>query len=118
MDYHSLEQLDDTQQEKVVFKISIGYTLLNSEYPILRIWKSNQDDAEDEGTISLDEGADFLLIWKDSGEVKIDKLTDDQWELLNLIADGLSLGDIVLRGDIMQVFPEIIRKNCLIGYSV
>lgn len=47
---------------------------LDSRYPVLKIWQSNQPGCVDDDCIDLDAGADCLLIRCEHGEVVIEKL--------------------------------------------
>lgn len=49
---------------------------LDSRYPILTIWQSNQPSCTDDVCIDLDDGADSLLIRREQGEVVIEQLRE------------------------------------------
>ena len=62
--------------------------LIESCYPILRIWRVNQPDAEDQ-TVDLGEGGEWLLV-QVKGGAKI--MTHDDWNQLYKIGVMLSAG--------------------------
>jgi len=66
--------------------------LVASPYPVLRIWKTNQDDAAGADRVALDEGADALLVRRDSGGVSIERLAVAEHVWLAALAGGASLG--------------------------
>lgn len=56
--------------------------LLKSEYPIDKIWETNQENYEGETNISLDEGPVWLLVFRCHYDLKIESLEKEVWEFL------------------------------------
>jgi hypothetical protein len=62
--------------------------LLESRFPILRIWEANQDEAED-ASVDLDSGEDRLLVIRRRLDVLIERLSPGDYQLLAGCQKGL-----------------------------
>ena len=69
--------------------------LVESRYPVLRIWQANQDDYEGDEQISLDGGPDRLLIRREPDGVTIERIGAGEFAWLGALAAGLSLGEAI-----------------------
>jgi hypothetical protein len=65
--------------------------LIASRYPILAIWEANQSD--DPGTVELDAGGDWLIVFRDGLERQILRLSPGEFALLGALAQGMTLGE-------------------------
>jgi hypothetical protein len=76
--------------------------LIISEYPIHKIWKTNQDHHIGEIIVNLDEGPAYLLVWRTDLQLRIDSLEKQEWEILD---------EINANGDLSVFFEsEFIKK--------
>ena len=69
--------------------------LVDSRYPILRIWQANQGDCTARERIALDGGPDRLLIRRESDGVTIERVVAGEYAWLAALAAGLSLGEAI-----------------------
>jgi len=67
--------------------------LLDSEFPILRIWQVNQDDSECMETVDLSAGPTRLLIIRRGLEVDLEILGPSEHALLHALAGGRTFAD-------------------------
>ena len=67
--------------------------LVSSDFPIVRIWCTNQDDRNDSQTIDLREGADFVLVRRERDAVELRRLPSPEFALLRALNRGATLGD-------------------------
>ncbi len=65
--------------------------LVASAYPVLRIWRSNQDGYEGADRVSLDEGGDALLVRREAAAVTIERLAEPEFAWLDALARDASL---------------------------
>lgn len=93
LDVDLLSKLGDEEKNALVLTLPPGSTLIASTYPIYHIWQANQSESNDE-TVSLDEGEDRLLVWRNDLDVCIDSLSENEWILLEAIEQRKNLGDI------------------------
>jgi hypothetical protein len=69
--------------------------LVASPYPVLRIWQVNQDGFEGDDRVSLDAGADRLLVKREDAGVTIERLAPGTHAFLLPLAGGSTLGEAV-----------------------
>ena len=106
----------------MVFALSHSARLLRSEYPVSRIWTINQPGAESDEQISLDDGPEYLLIWRQGFECRIELLSKDQWSLLSALQDDLDFQSLInetnLGDEIGQLIPEMVQKGWITGLEL
>jgi hypothetical protein len=86
-----LAKVDPASYGKLGFTLHPSSRFLVSDYPILKIWQSNQDDYEGNEQINLDEGGCHLLIYRPEWDVVIFPLSEAEYQFLNLLAMELTL---------------------------
>jgi hypothetical protein len=69
--------------------------LVDSRYPILRIWQANQGDCKAGEPVSLDAGPDLLLIRREPDGVTIERVGAGEYAWLAALAKGFSLGEAI-----------------------
>jgi hypothetical protein len=70
------------------FRLHPTARLLDSRYPVLRIWETNQQGFAGEGRISLDEGGCRLLVFRPSLTVEIHALGLGDYVFLSALAQA------------------------------
>jgi hypothetical protein len=66
--------------------------LVASAYPILRIWQVNQNGYDGDDRVSLDEGADAILVRRDAHGVSLTRTAAGERAWLEALAAGATLG--------------------------
>jgi len=94
IDLTALAQVAPGQWERLVFQLPQSSVLMQSDFPVHRIWQANQADATDSETIDLDEGSVNLFIWRDGVETRIDLPNPDEWRLLEGFAARTTFGQL------------------------
>jgi hypothetical protein len=82
--------------ERVVFRLPRSATLLDSPYPIDRIWQVNQSDHRGDETVDLSSGGVRLLVRRHGLAPCMESLSEPESHFLRAVAEGLDLGDICL----------------------
>jgi hypothetical protein len=82
--------LTPDQYGRLRFALHPSARLIASDYPILRIWESNQDGWDGEETIDLDSGGERLLVIRRRLEVLIERLGPGDYRLLDGCRQGES----------------------------
>jgi hypothetical protein len=103
----SLTSYNPEQHLKLQFKLSDNIGLVQSNYPIHRIWQANQEDYEGDDTINLDDGGIQLIVWRDELTRRIDPLTESEWMLINALRSGKKFEQIC------QVFSAMNEENII-----
>lgn len=75
------------------FSLRPSCRLVQSPFPILRIWQVNQPESTAEEIIDLDSGPDFLLVFRRQGGVYFHRIHQDDFRLLAALAAGSSLAE-------------------------
>ncbi len=121
-EFSALAGLSEEQQGRVVFRLTHSARLLSSEYPISLIWASNQAETEADEEISLDDGPEHLLIWRQGYDRRIDPVTEQEWLLLNALQAGLDFQGLItetgLGNEIGQLIPEMVQKGWITGLEL
>jgi hypothetical protein len=65
--------------------------LIRSTYPILHLWQVNQPDYQGDTRVSLDEGADRLLVRRDADGISLQRLAAGEFAWLAALADASTL---------------------------
>jgi hypothetical protein len=66
---------------------------------LFRIWRANQPDSPDNELIDLNEGGDYLLVWRDVDSAEIRQLDVAQFEFLAALGTGACLAEAVLAAE-------------------
>lgn len=76
----------------VRLRLAPACRLMASRYPILRIWRINQDDAPRDARVSLDEGGIAVLVRRDARGVALTALAAGEHAWLAALERGAPLG--------------------------
>jgi hypothetical protein len=91
----SLEALRDVEPasyEHLHFDLHPACALVQSAYPLVRIWRANQPDAAGDEIIDLRAGGDNVLVLRAPEGVEFHRLPDGDFAALRAFARGLPLG--------------------------
>ncbi len=122
MDLQALASIPAERQTEIVFSLRKGAHLLESDYPIHRIWETNQEDYTGDETVNLEEGGIRLMVWRNGFELRIDPLNKEESQFLYAIAEGLPLESLTermkdSRYPIEQLLPSCVAKGWVSGFS-
>jgi hypothetical protein len=91
-----LRRVDPASYESLTLGLSSAVRLVASQYPIVRIWMTNQPGAVPE-TINLDAGGDSVLVCVGAGGLEFHRLRSAEFVLAMAAAEGLTLGEAAER---------------------
>ncbi len=123
----ALGQLNEEQMAHVVFERVPQSTVIESDYPILAIFESNQDDFTGDHQINLDEPGDKLFVWRHGLDLRIERLGDDECLFLKRVSEGHGMGELLTRlsqddsvslEQCQKVLAKAIQKGWLVGFNV
>jgi hypothetical protein len=108
----------------IVFYLSPGSRLLQSNYPIEQIWALHQTREDEQmSDIHLHEGAVKLIVWRQQMVVKIDILSDLEYAFLNLVTAGKCFSPVCEQlissfseADIGSLLGQAIEKGWIQGF--
>ena len=87
LDLAALAQVPAEQQGALRFQLHPAARLLESAFPILRIWRSNQDNDTSDSPVNLAEGGIKLLVFRrETLDIEFHTLADGEFSLLQALA--------------------------------
>lgn len=94
--------LNAKQKTQLRLNLPNGSALLQSSYPVDKIWEIHQSDIEKE--LELTEELVNLIVWKSELGLKVDKLTLEQFCFLDNINNGLTFVDVC--SEVINSYPQ------------
>lgn len=132
-DPSNLASLSPEQHNQICFELQSSLTLMQSDYPIVKLWQLNQeiqehqeqpDDADSDLTIDLNEST-YIALWRDGLVTRISELNEQEWQLLNSLKKSQSLGTIFSSlGSIIPVetinalLAECLQRTWITGFKL
>jgi hypothetical protein len=89
----TLRQVSPQSYGGLRFTLRPACRLVQSRFPVLRIWQVNQPEAAADETIDLDSGPDFLVVFRGPSGVFFRRIHEDDYRLLAAFAAGHSLAE-------------------------
>lgn len=127
IDLKALEKVPEVQLGQLRFKLPTDSFLIESDYPILRIWEVNQADFKGSQEVNLDDGGQKLFIWRKGLDLRIDKLDDIDFLALTSMKNGQTLEKMfyVLNKETkfkeqqcQTILSKMIQRGWLVGFNV
>jgi hypothetical protein len=87
----TLRNVPPQSYEMLRFRLRPSCRLVQSKFPVLKIWQVNQPESAADETIDLNSGPDFLLVFRSSSGIYFRRLRADDYRLLAAFAAGKSL---------------------------
>lgn len=115
-----LEQLaavPPAQHGQLVFGLHPATRLLESDYPLLRIWQANQPEAADE-QIDLGAGGERLLVFRRGLEIEFKQLSPGEYNLLRAFSFERRFAEAsaaALEAEPQLDLAEILRLHGMLG---
>jgi hypothetical protein len=88
-----LSAISAAEAPRLVLSLHPSLKLVESRWPIERIWRANQADGDPALAIDLDSGGVRLQVHRRGDRVAIKSLTECEFAFLRALADGKPLGD-------------------------
>ncbi|MBV1880808.1 MAG: DNA-binding domain-containing protein [Pseudomonadales bacterium] len=124
----ALSEVDEDQQAAIRFTLSASTRLVNSIYPIFRIWQANQQSATDTDDINVMEGGGAVFIWRDLlFKLRMESVSETVSSWMQALQQNLTLGEIELMHNdnsinqnasdqIEQVLPWLMQQGIIDGF--
>jgi len=120
-DVQALAALSPAQQQQLRFQLQPNAILLASDYPIHHIWEVNQEHHQGDDRVSLDEGGDQLIIWRQHLIPRIDRVDKDAWRFLQAILHQVNFAEFCAQAediDIVALLPKITQQGWIGAFSI
>jgi len=110
-----LSSIDMSRQEDIVFSLPVASTLIESPYPIHKIWETNQCEQD---IVDLDEGGVKLIVYRCGDDFRMDELTNQEWKLLTSIAKVQMFSDVCNEcDDIESLLPKLVTHGWINNFK-
>ena len=123
-DMQKLEIIPSERYVDLQFQVNQSSSLLNSEWPIDKIWHVNQPDYNGDQTVDLNSGGVNVLIQRSGINVMIFPLDVIEWTFLKSLHEGASLGnalaitqDVASHVDLEALMKKFISMESLVDLS-
>ena len=93
LDLTPLRAIPPEKLGDVRFGLHPACKLVGSQFPVVRIWRANQEDRDGTETIDLGEGGDLVLVRRAADAVELRRLPPAEFALLRAMSCGATLGD-------------------------
>ena len=121
-----LQDISEQEHARMEFCLASSVHLFNSSYPVHRIWRVNQDEFQErysgEGSVDLSEGGAKLLIWRGADfSMRVDVLSDDEYQFVAAFLEGKSFEDIVdmpFNQPVSDILQRCIQTGLVIGFKL
>jgi len=107
--FQELAAVPANLQPEIIFQLPKNSFLLESKFPISRIWQIHQPDYKGEFSVDFAINIEYLMIYKIDNNVKIILLSLLEWLLLNKIKMNYKLANF--NNKQIEVLPEIIARG-------
>lgn len=87
----ALARVAPADYPRLRFRLHPSARLVASPYPVLRIWEVNQPGFEGEGTVSVNEGGQRVLVIRHDLSVELVSLPEAEFVLLSSCMNGVSV---------------------------
>jgi len=91
LDARALAGVDPSDTPRLRFTLDPSYTLLESAWPVARIWRANQPDADPDATVDLTSGGVRLEIRRTGGDAVFRPLDPATFAFRRALAAGDTL---------------------------
>ena len=88
-DFASLARVPAGRVGAIRFVLAPSVRLIASPHPIASIWEANQPGRD--GTPRSTPCAEQALVWRESGEVRVERVSEGEWNALAAFARGATL---------------------------
>ena len=120
-----LTRVSAADAPRLILSLHPGLRLLESRWPIERIWRANQTDGDPDLEIDLDSGGVRLQIHRRGDQVALKSLMDCEFAFLRALASGESLVDaadaalqIDLLFDLTVVLSTLLEEGGVSGFQL
>jgi len=87
-DWKLLAKVSESEVLKLKFELAPSVALIKSDFPIEKIWRMNQLNAPQEGTIEILDSETLLLLYRDGFKIEMKSLSKGEFELLGSFLYG------------------------------
>ena len=125
LDFPALGKIPQERWGELIFYLPKNSVLLESVYPIHRIWQVNQSDYQGDEIVSLYEGGVKIFLWRQGYDMRIDLPNDSEWELLKVFQENYpfeiiceKLVDVEPQVDVGSLLPVFVQRGWIDDFFI
>jgi hypothetical protein len=118
LDPATISDVPQTQISRIVFRLAASASLLQSAYPVQRIWQVNQPDWMGDQHVDLGETGPNLIIYRQGYEIRIDEIDDANWSFLNAVQRGATMSELAEIAALDRILPNGVEKGWIGGFRI
>ncbi len=112
----------EVDQGGIQFVTTPSAVLVRSIFPIHQIWQVNQEDYVGDGIVNLDDGGVCLVVWRNAAfGMRIDVLSEHEFEFLQAVVDGKSFSEIATlacASDLSGILGRCMQTGLIAGFTL
>ncbi len=105
LDIQALGKVPQENWGEIIFSIPENSILIESIYPIHRIWEISQPDYEGDEGVNLDEGGIKIFLWRQDYDMRMDFPSDEEWYFLQALSKKVDFGEVCF--ELERDYPSI-----------
>ena len=115
-----LAQIDPARYAELRFELHPAARLVASPYPVLTIWRANQDGADPQQQIDLGAGTEHVLVKRPAQDIELVLIDAPEFAFLSQCAAGASFADAVATASALGAFDagSALRRHVADGTLV
>jgi len=124
-DLEELKALSPEDFDSLIISFLSNMQLMKSDYPVLDIWRSNQDETHGATQINLDSGGCHFVLFRKKQEVDILNLDEGDFFFLESLYLGQSLGfsaekimEEYQTFDLQAILQTIMKNGMIAGFEI
>jgi hypothetical protein len=118
LDTATLSAVPPADIERIVFRLPASASLLQSVYPVHRIWQVNQPECTADPNVDLGVGGLNMIIWRHGQDMRIDEIDTAAWTLLNLIQGAATMAELAGIANLDHLLPECVQNGWIGGFQI
>jgi hypothetical protein len=125
MTVDALSEIDPADYEQLRFELHPASKLVQSAYPIVRIWRANQPETASDEVIDLRAGGERVLVLRSTDGIEFHSLPAGDFAALDAFARGEALGVALDQAqrvdaafDLGAALVRFMRLNVLVGLRI
>ena len=92
LDIGQLARIAEHDYPRLRLELHPAASLLESPYPLYRVWEVHQDDYRGEIAVGLDRGPDRVIVYRPAFHATVAALSSGEWAFLSAVGRGNLLG--------------------------
>lgn len=124
-DFAALGRVPAEQYERLRFTLQAAVRLVESKFPVVRIWEVNQPDYGGDQTVDLNLGAQQALVARVAGDVVVQQIGVGSAQFIRAIAEARPLSEAAeiataaeAEFDLNQALRNLVSQNVIVEFEL